>query len=84
MEEGVFLHPAVAGMLTKRFVESRLHVDYSHNLEREVEMTGSNAQPIFLVLDPRTEEVLARHDGASLVSDEPFLEFLEEGWAAAQ
>ncbi len=80
MEEGVFLHPAVAGPLSERFVEARLHVDYKENLERELAMTGSNAQPIFLVVDPASGETLARHDGPSLVSDEPFVEFLQEGW----
>ncbi|HIF41381.1 MAG TPA: hypothetical protein EYQ74_09815 [Planctomycetes bacterium] len=81
MEEGVFLHPAVAGPLTEHFIEARLHVDYPRNMERELEMTGSNSQPLFLVVDPASEEVLGRHDGPSLISDEPFIQFLDDAWA---
>ena len=80
MEEGVFLHPAVAGPLRERFVEARLHVDYERNMKRELEMTGSNSQPLFLVVDPVSEEVVGRHDGPSLISDDTFIEFLDEAW----
>jgi hypothetical protein len=84
MEVGVFLKPAVAGILEPLFVEARLHVDYEENMQRELEMVQSNAQPIFLVLDPNTEEVHARFDGASLLSNDPFIEFLETGLESAR
>ena len=84
MEEGVFLHPAVAGPLNERFIEARLHVDYPRNMEREREMTGSNSQLLFLVVDPANEEILGRHDGPSLVSDGPFIQFLNDAWAKAK
>ncbi len=84
MEEGVFLDSAVADTLETKFVEARLHVDYSENLERELAMVQSNAQPIYLVLDPVTGAVHARFDGASLISNAPFVEFLEGGWEKAR
>ncbi len=84
MEKGVFHQPAVAGILEHQFVEARLHVDYSENLERELEMAKSNAQPIYLVLDPTTEVVHAKFEGASMVSSDPFIEFLETGWNSAR
>lgn len=84
MEEGVFLKSAVADILGPKYVEARLHVDYPENLERQLEMVQSNAQPIYLVLDPATGEVHHRIDGASLLSNEPFIEFLTEGWQRAR
>ena len=84
MEEGVFLKSAVADILDPKFVEARLHVDYSENLERQLEMVKSNAQPIYLVLDPHNEEIHARFDGASLLSNDPFIQFLEDGWQKAR
>ncbi len=84
MEKGVFLHPAVAGPLTERFVEARLHIDYERNEVRQLDMTATVAQPVYLVVDPVTEEVLGRHDGATLVSDDPFVDFLNDGWEKAR
>ena len=84
MEQGVFPKSAVADILEPKFVEARLHFDYPENRVRQLEMVQSNAQPIYLVLDPETETVYARFDGASLISNEPFLEFLEEGWSKAR
>ena len=79
MELKVFPRPAVAGQL-QYFTEARLHTDLPHKpelRELQVEMTGSVANPIYLALDPRTERVLARYDGATLVDDGPFIEFLK-------
>ncbi len=84
MEGGVFHDPAVAEILETKFVEARLHTDYKENREREMRMVQSTAQPIYLVLDPVTEEVHARFDGASVVSNAPFIEFLEQGWESAR
>ncbi len=85
MEDGIFPRPAVAEMLKKRFVEARLHVDYEENMQRELRMTGSNAQPVYLVLDPETEDVHARQDGGLALTDPtPFIDFLLEGWNSAR
>ena len=88
MEERVFYNSAVAEILGPKFVEARLHVDHPNkgkeNMQRELEMAGSRAQPVYLVLDPLTEEVHSRQDGASLVSDAPFVEFLQKGWTSAR
>ena len=88
MEEKVFRLPAVAGVLEERFVEARLHTDHARkgkeNRARQQEMTGSIAQPIYLVIDPKTGAAHGRQDGATTGDQVPrFIEFLEAGWAAA-
>jgi hypothetical protein len=84
MEKGVFHQSAVADILEERFVEARLHADYKVNADRQLKMTDSIAQPIYLVLDPVTKAVYARFDGASLQSSDPFIEFLNTGWESAR
>lgn len=87
MEKKVFIRPAVAGRLQQGFVEARLHNDGDHKVRikaMQQEMTGSLATPVYLVLDPETGEVLARQYGPTLSSDQPFIDFLEAGLAAAR
>jgi hypothetical protein len=40
-------------------------------------MTKSVANPIYLVVDPRSKKVIARFDGATLSNDQPFIDFLK-------
>ena len=88
MEEKVFPDPAVAAVLSEKFIEARIHTDHDEkgeeNRARQLEMTGSVAQPIYLILDPATEEQHGRQNGAILGDNGPFVEFLEKGWAAAR
>ena len=89
MEEKVFRLPAVAGVLEERFVEARLHTDHARkgkeNRARQQEMTGSIAQPIYLIIDPKTGGRHGRQDGATVGDDVPtFVEFLNVGWSAAR
>ncbi|MAE28211.1 MAG: hypothetical protein CMJ87_04400 [Planctomycetes bacterium] len=78
MEEKVFPLPAVAGELNN-MVEARLHTDggpaMDENRELQLELTGSYANPYYLLLDSETEEVLGLQAGAT--SPETFLEFLK-------
>jgi hypothetical protein len=79
MELKVFPRPAVAGEL-KHFTEARLHTDLPHKpelKELQVKMTKSVANPIYLVVDPRSKKVIARFDGATLSNDQPFIDFLK-------
>ena len=77
MEEGLF--PEVSGILAKT-VEARLHTDVGEVGERlkalQRRLTGVETLPTYLVLDPKTERVLSRLDGAVRGR---FVEFLEKG-----
>lgn len=87
MEKGVFHHPAVAGILEEKFVEARIHTDsleHPGNADLQLQMTQSIAQPIYLVVDPRDGVQHARRDGATLTDDQPFIDFLNRGWASAR
>ncbi len=87
MEKGVFHHPAVAGILEQRFVEARIHTDrvgHPEDRDLQLKMTDSLAQPIYLVLDPYDGTQYARHDGATLADDQPFIDFLNKGWDSAR
>ena len=88
MEEKVFPDPAVAVVLSEKYVEARIHTDHDElgevNRARQLEMTSSVAQPIYLLLDPESGEVHGRLDGAMLGDNQPFIDFLESGWSAAR
>ena len=87
MEKGVFHHPAVAGILEERFVEARIHTDsleHPENADLQLEMTQSIAQPIYLVVDPKDGTQHSRRDGATLNDDQPFIDFLNQGWNSAR
>jgi hypothetical protein len=87
MEKGVFHHSAVAEILEERFVEARIHtdsLDHPGNADLQLEMTQSVAQPIYLVVDPRDGTQHSRRDGATLSDDQPFIDFLNEGWNSAR
>lgn len=78
MEEKVFPLPAVAEALQKGFIEARLHTDggpaVDRNKELQQEMTRSVANPIYVIVDPRTGEVLRKKAG--LIREGDFLLFL--------
>ena len=88
MEKKVFPDPAVAEVLKNKFIEARIHTDHDElgeaNRARQLEMTSSVAQPIYLLLDPENKEVLGRLDGATLGDTQPFIDFLESGWTSAR
>ena len=79
MEEKVFPLPAVAGVLNN-MVEARLHTDggpaMDENRALQLELTGSYANPYYLLLDAETEEVIGQQAGAT--TPEAFLKFLRD------
>lgn len=80
MEENIFPHPAVAGELSK-MVEARLHNDAEvKDIIRPLQMrlVNSIAAPIYLIMDPTTEKILAKREGAML-DEEEFAEWLRKG-----
>lgn len=78
MEEGTFQTPAVAGELTKNWVEARLHCDAEPpipgNAELEKKYSGTEARPTYVIVDPRTLESIDRERG--WMSESAFLKFL--------
>lgn len=83
MEEKVFRLPAIAGVLKDAYVEARLHTDgegkpaFDRNRELQIELAGSKANPIYVVVDPVTGKAVHRFDGADL-GGERFEGFLRE------
>ena len=82
----VFIRPEVSGLLAKT-VETWLHTDkpslpkYDRILELKERLTNVQTNPVYLVLDPTTEEVLGRLDGATSI--EGFRTWLEESLGAS-
>jgi len=78
MEEKIFPRPAVAGELTENFIEARLHTDggpaVDRNKELQQEMTRSVANPIYVIVDPKTGKALRKKAG--LIPEDKFLLFL--------
>jgi hypothetical protein len=67
VEEGIFLRPAVAGVLKAGFVESRHHIDVKNTLTDEQleanrkladEIVGTRATPQYAIVDPNTGQKL--------------------------
>lgn len=79
MEGNVFPAAAVAAELKENFVEARLHYDHfvdevkDKNREVQIAMVGSIGAPMYAVVDPATEKVLAE---VQYTSAEGFLKFL--------
>ncbi len=68
MENDVFTDPAVAGMLDG-MIESRVHNDKSNQTEIrawQVELVNSFATPTYILMDPKTDELIDVHDGPEL------------------
>jgi len=84
MEEKVFRIAAVAAEL-QNFVEARLHTDSGDERKREEfkalerRLANSVANPVYVILDPKTERNLGVFEGATLADHTPFLEFLRQG-----
>lgn len=78
MEEKVFPLPAVAEALRNGFIEARLHTDggpaMDRNKELQKEMTRSVANPIYVIVDPKTGQPLRKKAG--LIREADFLLFL--------
>jgi len=78
MEEKVFPLPAVAGELQSGFIEARLHTDGGPSVDRnkqlQQEMTRSVANPIYVIVDPKTGKVIRKKAG--LIREADFLLFL--------
>lgn len=74
MEEKVFRLPDVFRVLKEDYVEARLHTDGSKNIDRikekQAELTGSVATPIYVVLDPESEQITGLFEGATFDADE--------------
>jgi hypothetical protein len=77
-EEKVFPSPGVLEVLEEKYVEARLHTDGPNGealTELEQKLASSIATPLYLVLDPRTEQRLAGPVGG-IVKASSFREFL--------
>lgn len=91
MEVNIFPQPAVAGVLTKNYVEARLHTD-SHDADKrpilqalQMEMQGSQALPFYISYDPWSREQLATFNRADKAILDPgvFRAFLLDGVSRA-
>jgi len=68
MEEKVFPDPAVAGTLGQ-FIEARLHNDgHVQDAVKKLQLrfAESLATPSYIILDPRTEEVIGKQLGPEM------------------
>ena len=70
MEDKVFPSPAVAELMKASFVEARLHTDaqntlteeqFATNKKAQADIAGTIANPFFVVVDPKTGAILAKH-----------------------
>ncbi len=83
MEVSVFPQPAVAQHMNS-VIEARLHADTSDvelraDIERRIDgIAKTFAQPVYVLMDPRTGQELARFEGASR-TPEDFAKFLAAG-----
>lgn len=81
MEVSIFPKPEVRA-LKQRWVEARLHSDADDLALREriaglIEtLAGSPAQPIYVAVDPATEEEINRFKGGTIKDWSPFVEFM--------
>ena len=92
MELNIFPQPAVAGTLTRNYVEARLHTDSHDDQARPVlqalqlELQGDNSLPFYIAMHPDTREKLVTFNraGEALLDPQVFLDFLERGIEQAQ
>ena len=88
MEKKFLPKPAVAGVLKESYVEVRLHTDRDSvpQLERIQELQAKYAEsvalPVYVTVDPVTEQRIGKYEGAqpaiSSSEEEKFMRFLEE------
>ena len=80
MEEKIFPAPAVAEEL-QGFIEARMHTDhYDDKLKKmaqelQLRMVQSVGAPMYVIIDPSTEEILGE---AGYTSEEGFVAFLKQ------
>jgi hypothetical protein len=83
MEEKVFRIAAVAAEL-ENYVEARLHTDSGDKKKQEefksleISLADTLANPVYVILDPKTEKKLGTFTGATLRDHTPFLRFLQQ------
>jgi hypothetical protein len=83
MEKSLMPKPAVAGILNKHFIESRLHTDHpdevtrERNKELQKELQGDPSLPYYMLIDPESGKVYGTFGGMALQIDS-FIEFLED------
>jgi hypothetical protein len=84
MEEKIFRLPDVFRILKDGYVEARLHTDGSVNIDRikekQAELTGSVATPIYVVIEPESEKILGLFEGATF-DEQEFEDFLRAALA---
>ena len=65
MEEKVFPLPAVAGLLSKNFIEAWIHTDHATKGEEQqalsLKLVGALANPQYVIVDPLTMKVSKKH-----------------------
>ncbi len=94
MENSIFLLPAVAGLMQANFVEARHHTDtqnvltaeqFAANRKLQAELAGTNANPFYVVVDPKTGTVLGKHElsGGPGAWEGGWIAFLQEMLQAA-
>lgn len=87
MEEKVFHRAAVAAQLDN-YIEARLHTDQGAPAARWRELIQELAQtlanPTYVIVDPRDDEVLGIFEGGAVLNDAPFIAFLEDGWSKSR
>ncbi len=84
MEDNIFTAPEVSGVLTREFIESRLHNDHPDEelqdkvLELQAELQGHYATPYYIILEPSTGKKLGVFEGADF-DESKFRSFLIDG-----
>lgn len=85
VEENIFPSSAVAGLLGPGFVEARIHTDHDEYKQqwRQLQFdytsksgTPSPSNPIYMIVDPASGDVLARMDGYNGFGPAQMLDFL--------
>ena len=86
MENSILPSPSVAGVLNGKYVEARLFTDGEENIERILELqdrlSGTLANPTFVLVEPGSERKLAQLQGKR--SAQTFKRFLEAGIQRAE
>ena len=86
MEDTILPSPAVAEVLNESYVEARLYTDGEENLERilglQKALAGSVANPVFVLVDPTSEQKLYELQGKR--SARTFARFLKAGLERAE
>jgi hypothetical protein len=69
MEDSVFLETAVAALMKSHVVEARIHTDsqntltvaqFARNREAQATIAGVKTNPYFVIVDPKTGEIVSK------------------------